>query len=171
MMLHAVMAVAGPVLWGKGAAGTEMKVQFLVGIVFVAALLLASRYSVTAMAWAVCWVYGLRVIGMTVALMRHIELSARYLFAALRGGVLATLLVVAALFIVDRSLPEWSPLLRLAIEIALSGMVLLSFVMGLPRLALSHDLLGVAQKLLSRMPLGGSILVRRILTIRPVPSH
>jgi len=71
MMLHAVMAVAGPVLWGKGAAGAEMRVQFWVGIAFVAALLVASRYSVTAMAWAVCGVYGLRVVGMTAALMRH----------------------------------------------------------------------------------------------------
>lgn len=170
MMLHAVMAVAGPVLWGKGAAGAEMRVQFWVGIAFVAALLVASRYSVTAMAWAVCGVYGLRVVGMTAALMRHIELSVSALFGALRGGLLAAMLVVFALLVVDRAFHVWAPMPRLAVEIALSGILLSGFVMALPRLALSNDLLGVTQKLLSRTPLGSTFWVRRIQSIQPVPT-
>ncbi len=170
MILHAVMAVAGPVLWGKGAVGAELRVQFWVGVIFVVALLVASRYSVTAMAWAVCGVYGLRVVGMTVVLMRHIELSAHALLGALRGGVLSAMLVVFVLFVVDRTLLEWTPMLILAVEIALSGMVLTGFVLGFPHLALSNDLLVVTQKLLSGIPLGHSVLVRRILSIRPVSS-
>ena len=162
MTLHAVMAVAGPVLWGKGAAGTELRVQLFVGVAFVVTLLVAARYSVAAMAWAVCGVYGLRAAGMTVALMRHIDLPGVALWNALRGGLLAALLVGMALLAAEIALVAWHPLPRLGVEIALAGLVLMVFVLGAPTHALSGELRELVLRLLTGTSLGRSRLAQRI---------
>lgn len=170
MVLHSIMAVAGPVLWGKGAAGEELRVQLWVGALFVVALLVAAQFSVLALAWTVCSVYAMRMAGMTVALMRQIELPARALWNALRGGLTAAVLVIPILLAGDVWLAEWSPVPRLATEIAMAGITLLVFVFGAPRYALSNELLTLAQELLSRTPLATLALLRRIRVCRTVPG-
>jgi len=170
MVLHSVMAVAGPVLWGKGAAGAELRVQFWVGILFVAALLAAAQFSVVALAWTVCAVYAARMAGMTMALVRQIELPRRALWHALRGGLLAAALVLPVLLACDAWLAAWDPLPRLTVEIAMAGSVLLVFVTAAPRYALSNELLSVAQKLLSRTPLARLYLLRRIQAAQTGPG-
>ncbi len=101
MILHALMAVAGPVLWGQGAAGRELKVQFWVALTLVAALLVAARFSMVAVAWAVLTVYAIRLAWMTVVLMLHIQLPLTPLLRALRGGALAGTAIVALLLMAD----------------------------------------------------------------------
>jgi lipopolysaccharide exporter len=170
MILHALMAVAGPVLWGKGAAGAELKVQFWVALAFVAALLIASRYSMVVVAWAVCAVYAVRLVWLTAALMRHIHLPFSMLLRALRGGVLVGAVIVALLLVSDAVSHELSAALRLALEIGIAGLALLLFVLGLPRLALSAELLWVVQRLLARMPrLSQSRWLHRLRAV-PTPS-
>ncbi|WP_298435385.1 lipopolysaccharide biosynthesis protein [Geobacter sp.] len=163
MILHAVMAVSGPVLWGKGAAGAELKVQFWVALIFVAFLLFASQFSLTAMAWAVCLVYALRLAGMTAAVIRHIRLPILSLMTALRGGVLAALLVVSMLLTVDTALPATAVTLKLTLEVFLAGVVLILFVISAPKLALSEGLSWMMYRLLVNSPrFGRSFLLRRL---------
>lgn len=152
MAFHAPMAVAGPVLWGKGAAGTELRVQVWTGIVLVASLLVASRYSVTAMAWAVCGVYALRLVGMTVVLLRHIQLPFVAFLTSVRGGALAALFTTSVLLGLDTHFAATAPMIRLTFEVIAAGLALGLFVFGLPGLALSDDLAVLAQRLLAPMP-------------------
>lgn len=168
MVLHSVMAVAGPVLWGKGAAGAELRVQFWIGLLFVAALLVATQFSIIALAWTVCAVYAMRMTGMTMALMHQIKLPARALWHALRGGLMAAALVIPTLMAGDVYLAAWDPVSRLALEILMAGIVWLAFIIGTPGHALSDELLTVAQKLLLRTPLSTLFLMRRIQASRTV---
>lgn len=152
MILHALMAVAGPVLWGKGAAGTELKVQFWVALALVAALLIASQYSMVAMAWAVCGVYALRLIGMTVFLMRYIQLPFFRLIHSVRGGLVAALFTTGTLLLIDVQTSGMAPATRLSLEVPAAGLALLLFVYFLPRLALSNELAAIAPRLLVHVP-------------------
>lgn len=168
MILHALMAVAGPVLWGKGAAGSELKVQFWVALAFVAALLVAARYSMVVVAWAVCVVYAMRLVGMTNAIMRHIHLPLLMVLRALRGGVLVGAVIVALLLLTDAVLSDHGAGFRLVLELAIAGLALLLFVLGLPGLALSAELLWVVQRLLIGMPrLAQSVWLRRLGAMPP----
>lgn len=162
MVLHSIMAVAGPVLWGKGAAGAELRVQLWVGVLFVVALLAAAQFSIKALAWTVCAVYAMRMVGMTVALVRQIELPVRALWHAARGGLVAAAVVIPILLAGDVWLAAWNPVSRLATEIVMAGTALLVFVVGAPQYALSNELLALVQKLLSRTPLGTFFLLRRL---------
>jgi O-antigen/teichoic acid export membrane protein len=163
MILHALMAVAGPVLWGQGAAGSELKVQFWVALALVAALLIAAQYSMVAVAWAVCAVYAIRLIWMTAVLMRHIHLPLEMLLRALRGGILAGVVIAGLLLLLDLAMYRFASGFRLTFELGMSGLVLVMFVLLFPNLALSAELRWVVQRLLSRMPrLAQSVLLRRL---------
>ena len=123
MILHASMAVAGPVLSGKGAVSAELKVQFWVALALVVALLIAARYSVVAVAWSVCGVYALRFIGMAIAVAHHIQLSTLALLRSLRGGVIVGVPVVSSLLLADMSMRDFPPVTRLLIEILLAAAI------------------------------------------------
>ncbi|MDP2265242.1 MAG: oligosaccharide flippase family protein, partial [Thiobacillus sp.] len=121
MILHAIMAVTGPVLSGKGAASAEFKVQFWVALALIASLLIAARYSVVAVAWAVCGVYALRLVGMVITLVHHVQLPALAFLRALRGGVIVGAPVVSVLLLADMNLTGLAPLARLLLEIFLAA--------------------------------------------------
>lgn len=125
MILHAIMAVTGPVLSGKGAASAEFKVQFWVALVLIVALLFAARYSVVAVAWAVFGVYALRLVGMVMALVRHVQLPPLAVLRSLRGGIIVGVPVVSMLLFADANLREVTPLIRLSLEILLAAVIYL----------------------------------------------
>ena len=167
MIFHALMAVAGPVLWGKGAVGTELKVQFWVALALTAALLVAARYSIVAVAWAVCAVYVLRFVGITIALLRHIQLPLRKLLHALWGGVLAGAVVMPLLHLFDGALSGFSIEIRLSLELGVAVFAMLLLVLAFPGLALSNELLWVVQHLLNKTPrLAKLALLRRLKLIQ-----
>lgn len=155
MILHALMAVSGPVLWGKGAAGAELKVQFWVALALVAALLIASRYSMVAVAWAVCAVYAVRLLWLTAVLMLHIQLPYARLMHSLRGGLIAGLLTTGTLLLLDSHISLMAATARLSLEMLAAGFVLALFIFGLPGIALSNELASLAQRMLSKFPVPG----------------
>lgn len=165
MTLHAAMAVAGPMLWGKGLPGTELKVQFWVALLFVGVLLVAARYSVAVMAWGVFAVYLLRAFWMTGAVMHHIRLPLVRLLAALRGGFIAAGLVVAVLLFIENVLSQAGigAVFRLSTEIFAAGLTLGFSLLIIPQFVLSVELTWVIQKLADKAPvLSNSMLLRRI---------
>lgn len=123
MILHAIMAVTGPVLSGKGAPSAEFKVQFWVALVLIVALLIAARYSIVAVAWAVFGVYALRLVLMVNALVRHVQLPPLAFLLALRGGVIVGVPVVVVLLLADMSLRGLAPLAQLSLEILLAAAI------------------------------------------------
>ena len=169
MALHALMAVAGSVLWGQGMAGTELRIQAVTALLLTLLLLFAGFYSVTAMAWVVFVVYAIRFIGMTYAVLRSLQLTLSELMLALRGGLLATLLTTGLLTIFNAQPIDMVPAVKLLLDILACGLGMALFVVGWPRLALSRELADLARRLPSRSPIPGlSAFLGRVRAAYPV---
>lgn len=151
MSFHALMAIAGPVLWGRGAAGTELKVQALTATFLLVILPLAGRESMVLMAWAVCLTYALRFIGITIALARNIRLPGRAVIGSVRGGVLVALGTCTALALADQSFAALRAAVRLCIDVAAAGSTLVLLLYFLPGVMLSRDLAAVVLRLLAHV--------------------
>lgn len=104
MALHAVMAIAGPVLWGRGEARQEFKVQFVTAALLVLCLIWAAGQSVQALAWVVCAVYLLRAVWMHWKVAVLLELSAGRLIKGLAPSCLLAGFVCVVLWAVDQLL-------------------------------------------------------------------
>lgn len=126
MACHSLMALAGPVLAGKGRPGIELKVQVWTGLIFVSLLVVAAGSSVQAVAWAVLSVYLVRLIWMTGAALRELEITAGRFLISLRGPAVLALVVVSAAVAVEHAL--WllsaAALVRLLATVATAGLAL-----------------------------------------------
>jgi len=95
MPFHALMAVAGPILWGRGRTGVELKVQIWVAAALLLVLLLLMDQSLAVLAWGVCAVYAGRAIWLTAALAKDLSIRpARILRALLSPALLAVATMV-----------------------------------------------------------------------------
>lgn len=165
MTFHAVMAVAGPVLWGMGRPGVELKVQAWVALLLVAVLLLLAQFSLKALAWGVFAVYGLRTIWITVLLGNGIHIPLRRFLHALRGGLLlaasvAAVLVVEAYLLQDTGKP--APYC-LGVELLSAAVTWIGLLLAAPRIILSRELAQVVQRVIEQIRfLDHSPLLRRI---------
>jgi lipopolysaccharide exporter len=140
MVLHAPMALAGPVLAGIGQATVELKIQIVSAALQVAALAIASQISFVAMGWAVLLIYAIRLISITSALAKRIELQMSTLLRCLRGGLFAGCLTAISLCLVDTFFASITALPRLLLDIATGGGTLLIFVTIFPKWAISPEL-------------------------------
>lgn len=96
MPFHAVMAVGGPMLWGRGEAGREMRVQFVIAPILVLVLGAMANMSPTAMAWGVAGVYVFRAIWIQAQVAAAMKISvASVCWAIVPGGVIGA--VVASI--------------------------------------------------------------------------
>jgi PST family polysaccharide transporter len=92
MPLHAVMGLAGPLVWGTGRVEVELRIQGVVALVMGAVLLGLSGTSVVWVAWAVLGVYVLRCLMITGALARIAEIPPSSIARSLRGAFVASML-------------------------------------------------------------------------------
>ncbi len=165
MTFHAIMAVAGPMLWGTGRPGAELKVQIWVALLLTAVLLTAAQISLEAVAWGVFAVYGLRAVWITATLFNGIRISPPELWNALRGGLLLAAAVLSILLGEDfllRAAGE-SASYRLLIEILSATLTWAGLLLGAPNTILCPQLARVAQRLIGQMALSGhSPIFRRI---------
>lgn len=160
MVPHALMAIAGPILWGKGASD-ELKIQTLVALALTATILITSRYSVLTTAWAVLGIYTLRFALLSMALLRRINLQFSQLLLAISGGIIAGVIVVSLLLVLDFQLASMIDSLRLSIEILMAALALLIFILVSPEKALSSELISLLQRLLINSPRLASISILR----------
>jgi lipopolysaccharide exporter len=103
MPVHAMLTGAG-LLWAKGQGVAERKVQAGTLAIFMASLLVASRISLQAIAWAVLSVYILRALWLTSKILNSIQLSWSELFAAARGGLFLGAVTAGTLYMVNMGL-------------------------------------------------------------------
>jgi O-antigen/teichoic acid export membrane protein len=132
MPFHAIMAVAGPVLWGRGQTGIELRIQVVVAIGMVVLLLLVAHLSFVAVAWAVLGIAVVRAVWLTLALAADLALPiavlARTLWPPLvLGACLASLSRATEL---GMSLLGWTQLPML-IGMLVSGLVMLAIALRL----------------------------------------
>lgn len=142
MPFHALMAVAGPILWGRGRTGVEVKVQIGVALALLVVLLLLRDQSLAVLAWGVCAVYAGRALWLTSALANELAIvPARILRALLSPAVLA-LVTMALLSLLDHLLASHaaSAVLHLAGLVGGAGALLLLIIAFWLRLVLGDEL-------------------------------
>lgn len=152
MPLYAMAALAGSLLWGRGAVGLELKIQAATAAILVAAIFLVGRNTVNDLAWAVFGVYSLRFVGMSAAVLNELRLPVVELLRALRGGGLGGVFVCACLLILDPLLSGIGPGLRLLAEISTAGLGVVLMIGIFPRLMLSADLLCLLERTFPKNP-------------------
>ena len=88
--LHAVMALAGPMLGAADQVKREVKAQSLCLVVALAAFSVCIRYSAVVLAWAVLGVYVFRFFAVTQPALRLLRLGWPDVFRVLRGPVITS---------------------------------------------------------------------------------
>lgn len=152
MPLHAMMAVAGPVLLGKGIAGIELKVQALTAVFLAIALYFASSYGVVAVGWAVLAVYFLRCVVMTGALVGAVGLPIASVFAAIRGALALAVVVALVVAFADAALTSLTPLQRTLSDIAIATFVLIVASVAFPKFFVAHEVRTLIARILAGRP-------------------
>lgn len=144
MPVHAAMAIAGPILGGRGMIGKELKVQFWVALLLIGAILVSARFSLEALAWSVFGVYLVRAVWMTAVLIRVLGLPARAPLTSLRGVLPFSLVIAGSLFAADYSLQMLGVLapLRLVFALALGAVLALGGGLLCVRFLVGPDLAG-----------------------------
>ena len=103
---HAAMGMAGPLLWGQDAVGRELRMQVRVAALAGGVLLVASRYSVPVMAWAVAGIYVVRCVLVTGALVSRQRLPVWSLARIAGRPFMLAATIAAAVFLLDQLLSD-----------------------------------------------------------------
>ena len=154
MPLHCVTAVTGPILWGKGRVGQELRISFVMGIVLVLALLLLSTVSLVAAIWGVFAVYMIRAIWMVATLADLCAIRYRRLLHALAPGILLGSIVGVCLFALDLQLMAsgLSALSRMSLGIILAMVISASWLVFAGQRSLPAELNQLIKRLIANRP-------------------
>jgi lipopolysaccharide exporter len=125
MILYSLTAISSSLLWGLGAIGRDMRIQWWSAAVFLLAIVFAGRYSIVAVAWTVVAISALRAVWGLGTLAVAAGISGRRVLRALVGGAMLGALVTPTLAGLDLYLRghAMSALARLGSEI-LTGALL-----------------------------------------------
>lgn len=156
MICHAVEALVGPILSGRGEPRAELRIKVVTLLVMAGVLAYAATISVVAVGWGVAFVYLFRWVTMSTALMRRLHIPVGSVLLLLRGPLLLALACVAAVegvfaLLHAASLPL-SPLWVLIAAAVASAIVVLALVAALPRFVLGNHLLVQVGKAMKSRP-------------------
>lgn len=159
MPFHALMAVAGPILWGRGRTGVELKVQIGVAVALLIVLMLLMRQSLTVLAWGVCAVYAGRAILMTSALAKELGIPVARILRALASPALLAVATMILLGLIESLLASThtGAVLRLVGLVGGASAGLLLVMVFWPRRVLGDEL----AFLFARLP-----MLQRLSSIR-----
>jgi O-antigen/teichoic acid export membrane protein len=154
MPLHSVQAVGGPVLWGSERVGREIMVSMTVALALLAALAVASRISVVAMAWTVWFAYLVRAVWVTTIVSGLVGTSPLRSLSMLRGGLLVGTATAALLFAADAAMAQvgLTAVARLCASIALGAALLPLLALLLAKVIVPRDIGAPIGHLLKRFP-------------------
>lgn len=154
MPLQAIQAVGGPVLWGSGQVGREIRVTVSVVVLLILVLLITSNISAVAMAWSVWTVYLVRSIWITAKVSTLIGLRLGQSLSMLRGGALVGCSTAAILYVANAGMAYVGlpPVYRLATAVLLGVVLLPSLTLLFMRIILPPELAGVIRGMLRRSP-------------------
>jgi O-antigen/teichoic acid export membrane protein len=134
MPLHCVTAITGPILWGKGRVGLELRISLAMGVFMLITLLLLSAISLVAVVWGVFAVYLIRAIWMVATIASTCAISRRRILNAIMPGMMLGLFIGLSIFALDHRLAEVgiaaSARLMLGICLALSETMLWMLFIG-----------------------------------------
>lgn len=153
MVFHAIMAVAGPVLFGIGRPHLEKRIQGWTALCFLLVIIYLSRYSVQVLAWGVFGVYFSRAIWMTYVVLFEIGVESARFFRAIRGSIILSCLVTLIVALADRLISETLPVqLRLCIVVSSAFLFAFSLFWLNPAFYIGEELRSIILNLLKTQP-------------------
>ena len=155
MPFFALMALAGPLIWGKGKVERELRVQAIVAALFIVVLSVTSKISVVAMAWGVFAVYVVRFIFMTKEVLQVTGASWQEILISMRGSVLILIVAASVVSGTDAILVPYdaiSSLIRLIIDAFAAATAAFLLFLALPRVVLSPETIWVSNRFLQSLP-------------------
>lgn len=166
MIPHCLMAIAGPVLGGRGEPMAELRVQALTAILGVAAFAVSVQMlTLTGVVWVLFGIFTIRWLAMTRALARSLDLKIGIIIRAMRGG-----LILAAVLCVVASATEFAaqgvpPVGRLLVIVASAGLTGLIVLLRWPAVCLDQGLAVLIHAMMARRleTLPGTGRLRRYL--------
>ena len=167
MPLQAIQAVGGPVLWGSGQVGREIRVTASVVVLMIVVLLITSGISAVAMAWGVWMVYLVRSIWITAKVSTLIGLRLSESLSMLKGGALVGCCTAAILFGANAGLEHLgvTPVYRTGAAVMLGGVLLILLAVLLMRIILPPELADVMRGILGRSPVRFQAWIGRRIAI------
>ena len=170
MIGHAVEALCGPVLGGRGEPKLELKVKTVTLLVMLAALAVTATWSLVAVGWSVASVYMFRWIWMNAAVMNRLSISWLVILRALAGPVLLALVCAAVagsvVAYVGSVPPLATPLWMFVITGACALLAALLTIHAMPGIVLGPQLLALLNIMVARRPGIGRIPgLRRVVAV------
>lgn len=157
MMLHAVEAMAGPMLSGRGEPGVELRVKLVMIVLTVCVLVVTAHWSLVAVGWGVVAVYLVRWLWMNAAVCRRLSIGAGQMARAMTPPLLLAALalavpgaVTATLEAADAELP--APWLLIVVTAAPTAALIVALALAAPQLALGAHLLALANGFFEKRP-------------------
>jgi lipopolysaccharide exporter len=161
MPLFMLWGLTTPLLWVAGKASREFMIQLPLALLWIVVCAAASRVSVLAVAWSVLALSFVRCTVVVVTAMRLRHMPWASLWAGMRGGLVLTALVAAAVALLGSSLHAAAAGLQVAAAAALALLVGLLAVRSLPGLV-SPELAQLFGKVHGRLPARWRALVARL---------
>ncbi len=156
MVLHAVEAMCGPILGGRGEPRAELRVKLAVLALTLAVLAVTSRWSLVAVAWGVALVFFARWIWMNAAVGKRLGISAPTFAKAMAGPFLLagiSAAVPSALTATQVALGvAWPAVATLAVAATLTALAITATMLAMPRFVLGPHLLALAQRMFDKRP-------------------
>ncbi|GBL45100.1 lipopolysaccharide biosynthesis protein WzxC [Sulfuriferula multivorans] len=156
MIPHSAMAIAGPMLNGKGEPGVELRVQIVTALIFVASLIAVSARPLVDIAWVLTAIYTLRCVWMTAEVCKRFHVTAKDLYLALRGSVLlATVLAVSIMAtetVVQIAMPILAAIPHLLVQATVGFGAVAIFLLLFPAAFLDSHLAWLLGRILDTTP-------------------
>jgi PST family polysaccharide transporter len=161
MIGHAIEALCGPVLGGRGEPKLELRVKAVTLGVMLAVLAVTASLSLAAVGWGVAAVYFFRWVWMNAAVMNRLSIGAIDVSRALLGPLIvaAGCCAVAWAVLASAANSPIGPAPWALIALAATGAALLSFALlqGLPKIVLGPQLLWLLNVMAERRPAIGRV--------------
>lgn len=157
MVLHAVEAMCGPILGGRGEPRAELRIKVVMLALTLAVLSVTARWSLEAVGWGVALVFLARWIWMNAAVCSRLGISTGAFGAAMAGPFLLAGLswaVPAAVGagIGTAGLVAWPPAWALLPKAVATAVVIAATMLAMPHFVFGPHLLALMHRLFEKHP-------------------
>lgn len=154
MAVHAMLAMAGPLLSAIGLPQVELKAQMLTLVISVPSLIIAAQYSLVAVAWTLLGAYILRLLLLVTATLRVIGAKTHRLLNVVLIPLVITALLTALCWLLRQvpSFQSYSEAMQLGSIILICAFTYLTLLLLFRRLILRGELKEFVRSLHNKLP-------------------
>lgn len=170
MIGHAIEALCGPVLGGRGEPKLELRVKLVTLLVMLGVLSVTASWSLAAVGWGVAAVYLFRWIWMNAAVMNRLSITAGEIARALIGPLAIATVCCAIAWATLGIAGQWpappGPLAVLAAAALVASLCSVALLQLLPKMVLGPQLLWLLNVMVQTRPgIGRMPGLRRVVAV------